>query len=378
MTNFTSIGFEKTFFCRKREACLPIRNVDLLSRSKAKLWIGIIPLISRLLLLFLVSANCLMASNAIVDENALPGNLASEWDIDGAGDSSIQGFATDISFNQGETANFKIKTSATNYRLDIYRLGFYGGRGARKIDSVTVSRATPQNQPNPMTDSSTGLIDCGNWAISASWAIPPTAVSGVYIARLVRTDTLGASHIVFVVRDDDSTSDLIFQTSDTTWQAYNDYGGNSFYSGSPAGRAYKLSYNRPLTCRGLSPFHGVFAAEYPMIRWLEANGYDVTYTTGLDTHRRGDLLSNSPRPHKVFLSVGHDEYWSGGQRVKVEAARRRGCASRVLCRQRHLLEDALGAVDRWIVDAEPHARLLQGNLGQRKDRSQSRLDGDVA
>ena len=74
-------------------------------------------------------------------------------------------------------------------------------------------------------------IDCGNWAVSGSWAVPANAVSGVYIARLVRTDTGGASHIVFVVRDDASTSDLLFQTSDTTWQAYNDYGGNSLYIG---------------------------------------------------------------------------------------------------------------------------------------------------
>ena len=123
-----------------------------------------------------------------------------------------------------------------------------------------------------------------------------------------------------MVRDDASTSDLLFQTSDTTWQAYNDYGGNSFYAGSPAGRAYKLSYNRPLARAWL--LHGVFAAEYPMIRWLEANGYNVTYTTGVDTDRRGDLLI--PTKHKVFLSVGHDEYWSGAQRAKVEAARAAG------------------------------------------------------
>ena len=63
-------------------------------------------------------------------------------------------------------------------------------------------------------------------------------MSGIYFAKVVRTDTGGASHIVFVVRDDASTSDMLFQTSDTTWQAYNDYGGNSLYTGAePAGRA---------------------------------------------------------------------------------------------------------------------------------------------
>ena len=57
-----------------------------------------------------------------------------------------------------------------------------------------------------------------------------------------------------------------------------------------------------------------------MIRFLEANGYDVSYITGVDTDRRGALLRN----HKVFLSVGHDEYWSGAQRANVEAARDAG------------------------------------------------------
>ena len=133
--------------------------------------------------------------------------------------------------------NFKISTPATAYRLDIYRMGYYGGNGARKV--ATVSGTGPQNRAgsNPtacVTDTATGLIDCGNWSVSASWTVPADAVSGIYFAKVVRTDTNGASHIVFVVRDDASTtSDVLFQTSDTTWQAYNTYGGNSLYVGSP-------------------------------------------------------------------------------------------------------------------------------------------------
>ena len=63
-------------------------------------------------------------------------------------------------------------------------------------------------------------------------------MSGIYFAKLVRTDgTGGSSHIFFVVRNDASHSDLLFQTSDTTWQAYNDYGGNSLYDAAAAGSA---------------------------------------------------------------------------------------------------------------------------------------------
>ena len=261
--------------------------------------------------------------NLVVCENLKPGDAASDWDVSGSGDATIQGFTTDISVNHGATVQFKVNTNSTSYRLDIYRMGYYGGMGARKVATVLPSATLPQTQPACLTQSATGLIDCGNWAVSASWAVPAAAVSGIYFAKAVRNDTGGASHIVFIVRDDEGHSDLLFQTSDTTWQAYNNYGGNSLYLGAPAGRAYKVSYNRPFINRGTSSggIEGwLFSNEYPMVRWLEANGYLVSYTTGVDTERRGAELLE----HKVFLSVGHDEYWSAGQRANVEAARDAG------------------------------------------------------
>jgi hypothetical protein len=278
------------------------------------------------LVVLFTATNAVNAQNAIVVENRLAG--ASDWDVNGAGDLTIQGFATDISVNKGETVHFKIKTNASSYKIDIYRLGYYQGNGARKVGTGTITATLPQSQPADFTDRTTGLIDCGNWSESANWLVPTTAVSGIYIAKLTRNDNGGASHIVFIVRDDASTSSLFFQTSDATWQAYNGYGGNSLYVGNttlPGGHAAKVSYNRPFITRAGDGGGGpeedwLFNAEYPMIRWLERNGYDVTYTTDMDGDRRGNLIRN----HKVFLSVGHDEYWSGPQRANVEAARAAG------------------------------------------------------
>ena len=262
------------------------------------------------------------AGNPITCENSKPGTPESVWNIQGYGDLSIQGFATDISVNVGSTVHFKIDTPASQYRIDIYRIGYYGGNGARL--QATVASVAGQSQPACARDSGTGLVDCGNWAESASWVVPGDAVSGVYIAHLVRTDgTQGESHIPFVVRNDVSHSALLFQTSDTTWQAYNQYGGNSLYVGGPGsnpGRAYKVSYNRPFTTRGDGPEDAFFNAEYPMVRWLERNGYDVSYMSGVDSDRLGARITQ----HKTFLSVGHDEYWSGNQRGNVEAARDAG------------------------------------------------------
>ncbi|MBB2911628.1 hypothetical protein FHS43_002901 [Streptosporangium becharense] len=265
------------------------------------------------------------AESVICQENSLPGNPPSEWDIPGAGSPDILGYTAQMSVNVGQTVDFKVNTPASDYRVDIYRIGYYGGMGARKITTVEPSVPLPQEQAACRREAETGLVDCGTWAVSASWAVPADAVSGVYSAKLVREDGVaGASQILFVVRDDARNADLLFQTSDATWQAYNTYGGNSLYSGSPAGRAFKVSYNRPVLTRagtiGGSRESYFFNSEYPMVRWLEANGYDVSYTSNIDTASRPAQLLG----HRAFLSVGHDEYWSREMRENAEAARDSG------------------------------------------------------
>lgn len=278
--------------------------------------------------LLLVNYIYSVAQNPIVTENALTGNPKSEWDISGSGDPNIQGFATDISVNKGQTVRFKISvTGGGTYAIRIYRLGYYKGNGARLITTLGTAY-TGIKQPEPNTNTTTGLVDCSNWSESASWLVPSTAVSGVYIARLTRST--GSSHIVFIVRDDAANSPILFKTSDATWQAYNAYGGNSLYVGStsyPAGHATKVSYNRPFITRdggggGGAMEDWLFNAEYPMIRFLERNGYNVSYTTDVDMER--DATPITPSTHKIFLSVGHDEYWSANERTKVENARNAG------------------------------------------------------
>ncbi len=210
----------------------------------------------------------------------------------GAADSSIEGFSVQFSLNHGERVDFKIDTDSTNYRIDIYRLGYYGGNGATKVTTINKTLASAQVQPDPLFDPVRKLVDAGNWNVSASWDVPADAVSGIYIAKLTRLDgSRGSNMIPFIVRDDQATSDITFQTSDTTWQAYNWWGGYNLYGGidasGHAGRASAVSYNRPIITRdgGFSsgPQDFIFSVEYPTIRWLEQNGYDVNYITGIDT-----------------------------------------------------------------------------------------------
>jgi hypothetical protein len=268
----------------------------------------------------------LLSVNPIVAENQLPGTPQSVWDVStrNAGDPTIQGYATDISYNHGQTVSFKINdTAKAPYTLDIYRMGYYQGNGARLVGHLSSSQTVAKVQPAPITDAGTGLVDAGNWSVTASWAIPANAVSGIYFAHVIRTDTGGDSHIMFIVRDDNdpTPSDLLFQTSDATWQAYNTSLGGSLYDGGvrtngPYAGAYKVSYDRPFDTRTNRSVSWVFNAEYPMVRWLEANGYNVSYFTDMDADRFGAQITQ----HKVYLSVGHDEYWSGQQRANVEAA----------------------------------------------------------
>ena len=138
--------------------------------------------------------------------------------------------------------------------------------------------------------------------------------------------------IPFVITNPSSTSDIVFQTSDETWQAYNGWGGANLYGGdgpsnppggseAGAGAAFAVSYNRPIVTQDsigtyAGPQDSLFGAEYAAIYWLEENGYDVSYISGIDTATNGSLLLN----HKVFMDAGHDEYWTDSQVANVQAA----------------------------------------------------------
>ena len=274
--------------------------------------------------------------NPIVCENQLPGTPESVWDISSDQGTTIQGFADPFSVNIGGSINFKIESAAKSYKVDIYRIGYYGGDGARLVTSVTPNISVSQNQPTCNTNASTGLVDCGNWGVSATWNVPTTAVSGVYFARLTRTDgSTDANQIPFVVTDNSSHSDVVYMTSDETWQAYNDWGGYSVYAGTATGspwccsaldpgRAVQVSYNRPFATRFDTPYGQdfFFAAEYPLIRFMEENGYNMSYVSEGDLAQPG--AAAMLEQHKALANAGHSEYWDAQARANVTAARDAG------------------------------------------------------
>ena len=223
---------------------------------------------------------------------------------------------------QGETVHFKIDTDASRYQLDIYRMGYYGGDGARKVATVQPTSA-PQTQPACLTNAATGLIDCGNWAESASWAVPADRGLG-HLLRQAGATTTRRRRQPHRLRRPRRRRQLGPAVPDV---------------GHDLAGLQRLRRQQPLRRQ---PRHGPrlqgqlqpavhharrraprTGSSTPSTRWSagsKRNGYDVSYTTGVDTDRRGAELLE----HKVFLSVGHDEYWSGTQRANVEAARDAG------------------------------------------------------
>lgn len=263
--------------------------------------------------LFTSQATAALALNPIQKENALQGNT--DWDsVNWSYNGEIEGYPSETSVNvKGKIKFYVNSVTDSSYTLTIYRLGWYNGAGARQMTAPVVRNSIKQVVPTP--DPATGLIEA-NWIDPYTLTIPSSWVSGVYIARVVGDQSSYSSFIPFVIRNDSSYTKYLFQAAVTTWQAYNSWGGKSFYVGGVDGfKSRKVSFNRPYIDN--SGFGLFLNWEMGMMRFLEREGYDVSYQTDIDTHN--DLWSLSR--HKALLSVGHDEYWTKNMRDNVELAR---------------------------------------------------------
>jgi hypothetical protein len=263
-----------------------------------------------LLYLFLTST---VSANLITIENARPGT--DRWQLRSGPSADIAAYASATSIAHGETIRFYVSASDATLQFEIFRMGWYAGLGGRRMTQATERSGGVQPVPAPDAD---GRIRC-RWNETWSLTIPDDWVSGVYLAKITGQPSGDQNYAIFVVRDE-RTAGLLFQSSVTTYQAYNNWGGKSLYAHNSTGApAKKVSFDRPYSLES-GPGDFLFRWEYPMVRWLEREGYDVTYGTNLDTHARPAML----RRVKAFLSVGHDEYWTWEMRANVEAARDAG------------------------------------------------------
>jgi hypothetical protein len=228
----------------------------------------------------------------------------------------IEGYCDRTSVRAGETIRFFLSTSEpSNARIDVYRMGFYGGKGARRVRSFESLAVKPQPVPD-MT--SMRLREC-RWEPSAELAVPRDWRSGVYIGKLSCDRHRYQSYLIFIVTDD-AKCDFLFQCSTNTWQAYNKWpDASSLYDNDrpdkrPLVSGVRVSFDRPyakypqVVDSPLSLGTGDFLLfEFPFSYWLEEQGYDVRFCSNEDVAVGGvEFLKRA----KAFLSVGHDEYWT--------------------------------------------------------------------
>ncbi|MSR52753.1 MAG: hypothetical protein EXS09_05620 [Gemmataceae bacterium] len=274
-------------------------------------------------------------SGLIKSENEKPGTL--DWQLTYTRvdpktvyrSRMIEGYASRQSVKPGEKIDFFVSTDpASPFTIDLYRLGYYGGKGGRHVAKLGPFEGKVQEAP-PVGEAR--LHEC-KWDKCTTFEIPKDWVSGVYVGKLAATKHRYQSYIIFIVRDDRS-ADFLFQCSDNTWQAYNKWPDSySLYTNDrpdkkPLVSGVKVSFDRPygkytqIFDNPLSQGSGEFFLwEFPLAFWMEQQGFDVTYCSNFDAHSDPKSLLRA----KGFISIGHDEYWSREQFDNVQAAVKAG------------------------------------------------------
>jgi hypothetical protein len=155
---------------------------------------------------------------------------------------AIEGYAGATSVAPGDTLELHVAAAVpARYRIEVYRLGWYRGLGARRVaclPSCDGDRAAPLELPRPVPDPATGIARAG-WPVTDTLTPSPLWVSGYYEARLVVTSGAasgGSYSIFFVVREPLlRASAILVQVPVNTWQAYNSWAGKSLYGFSSDG-----------------------------------------------------------------------------------------------------------------------------------------------
>jgi hypothetical protein len=296
-------------------------------------------------------AQAVSGSDVIRKENAKPGTrdwLLAKTDVvmnepvELWRSPRIEGYCSETSVRAGDTLKIMVSANpVSEFDLEIFRTGYYGGDGARSMKKFKSIQGKTQADP-PVGERR--LREC-KWESSVEFKIPDDWLSGVYLGKLTAKEGGVQSYIIFIVRDDRPCG-LLFQCSDMTWSAYNSWPTNEYslyhndangytgykkrkkWSTDPNDTGY-VSFDRPysqfcqdhLVKRPSSVGSGEFLVfEFPLSYWIEQQGYDVSYISNVDTHVDGPGLQRA----KGFISVGHDEYWTREMYDNVSAARDAG------------------------------------------------------
>jgi putative cell wall-binding protein len=238
----------------------------------------------------------------------------------------LEAYGDQNSVQHGQTIGFHVTTTpAQNYGVQVFRMGYYGGAGARLM--TTSAQVAGGPQPRCPLDVPTGLVQC-NWSVGWQLTVPQDWLSGLYLAVFTNASGYQWSD-PFTVTEPTRASQIVLVDPVNNYQAYNEWPydqvyGKNFYTGfgpmtvQGTAAAVKVSFDRPYQQE-----HGAGERDRGSnwaARWLEQQGYDVTYGTSTDLQNNTLNLLN----YKVYLSPNHDEYWSAQMYDKVQAAQQAG------------------------------------------------------
>lgn len=256
----------------------------------------------------------------VIEQNKLPGTSA--WKITGTqAPGAIMGYTNRPQARLGQTVNVYVSTVAPTFRIQAFRMGYYQGLGARLI--WTSRRLRGVAQPSCGASAPLYMVQC-NWSRSTTFTITKAFVQGDYLLKLEGSGGQ-QSYIPLTVWDPSSTATYVVMNAVFTWQAFNPFGGYDLYQGAtpepgypPPNRSRVLSFDRPYGYgNGAANF---LTNEYPLVRYMEKHGLNVTYWTNITLTVHGGLLTE----HRALLSLGHDEEWSTRMRANTVAAANRG------------------------------------------------------
>jgi hypothetical protein len=269
------------------------------------------------------------STNSVVRENSLPGTFNTNWfGGSAAATGTVYGYTDKTSYAPGDTVSFKVDSGNNAFRVEVYRLGYYGWEtlAARNVNGHgTHIAGTPTVQPAPTVHGTYGSTSCA-WTTNASWTVPADATSGIYYVLYRRTDDptkFSSGH--FVVRGTVAGKTVVV-VPDFSYQAYNAWGatsdvggfggtvtGRSLYrlgsdgaSANFAHRAYAVSFDRPYSTQAGNPNSYLFDADQPWICWAEAQGYDLAYVSDVDLELNPAALDGAA----LVVMLGHTEYWT--------------------------------------------------------------------
>jgi hypothetical protein len=256
----------------------------------------------------------------------------------------LVGYASATSVRPGELISFHVSSNAGPFEIDVFR------HGASETHMATLGVAPIPPGPHPIPRNA--WRDGADWPAASTLQVPTAWPSGLYVARVTAGSPAAGTggvlaamapgaaalaqqvsyDIPFVVRSPwpGESASILVGLPDTTYEAYNYWGGRCLYVGTAGGgivwvvpygllaapRALRVSFRRGF--QSLDPRagtdHKLQVWEVPFLAWLERHGIAVDVCAMSDLHRSPSLLAG----YRLFVSVGHDEYWSQEMRTSVE------------------------------------------------------------